>query len=88
MLQREKEIEELRSKLEQLNTSPPSNVAQSDKEEELAEKQRLLEQKEAELEEQKRLMEEKAPEIDQVAQQLEELKQQASNFIINTASIK
>ncbi|CEI95694.1 hypothetical protein RMCBS344292_09873 [Rhizopus microsporus] len=76
LLEREKEIEELRSKLEQLNTSPPSNVAQSDKEEELAQKQRLLEQKEAELEEQKRLMEEKAPEIDQVAQQLEELKQQ------------
>lgn len=75
---REKEVEELRSRLEQLNTAPPSIVVQSDKEEELAEKQRLLEQKEAELEEQRRLFNEKAPEVDQVVLQLEELKSQAS----------
>ncbi|EIE82576.1 hypothetical protein RO3G_07281 [Rhizopus delemar RA 99-880] len=76
---REKEVEELRSRLEQLNTAPPSIVVQSDKEEELAEKQRLLEQKEAELEEQRRLIDEKAPEVDQVVLQLEELKSQASS---------
>ncbi|KAG1042874.1 hypothetical protein G6F46_011428 [Rhizopus delemar] len=86
---REKEVEELRSRLEQLNTAPPSIVVQSDKEEELAEKQRLLEQKEAELEEQRRLIDEKAPEnldaVHQLANKEKELEELRSLIKDNQA---
>lgn len=79
LLQREKEIEELRQKLEQ-QVAAPAIVIQSDenKAEILAHKEQLLKEKEALLEEQKRQMEEKAPQIELVAQQLEALKSEVS----------
>ncbi|KAI8647935.1 hypothetical protein BD408DRAFT_408017 [Parasitella parasitica] len=84
LLLREKEIEELRIRLEeqQLNipVSPPppaifiQSEEQENKAEILAQKEKLLEEKEAKLEEQKRMMEEKKPMIEEAAMQLEALK--------------
>lgn len=80
LLLREKEIEELRIKLQQQEV--PAIVIQDDeidsKAEILAQKEKLLQEKEAKLEEQKRMMEEQVPQIEQVAMQLEALKSQVS----------
>ncbi|KAG2236288.1 hypothetical protein INT48_001351, partial [Thamnidium elegans] len=86
LLLREKEIEELRIKLEQQQI--PSIVIQQDeqKAEILAQKEKLLLEKEAELEEQKRLIDEKVPHIDQVASQLEDLKIQNLDAVNQLAS--
>lgn len=75
LLIREKEIEQLRVQLE--NT--PAIVIQPD---ELAQREKILEEKEAYLEEQKRLMEQEAPNIEQVAMQLETLKTEVKNLVI------
>ncbi|KAI7901635.1 SH3-binding, glutamic acid-rich protein-domain-containing protein [Cokeromyces recurvatus] len=81
LAQREKEIEELRVKLEEqekcrLATASPSIMIQSDEESLLAEKEKELKEREAALEEQKRRLESEAPQIDEVATQLEVLKLQ------------
>lgn len=78
LLMREKEIEELRIKLQEL----PAIVVQDEdsKAEILAQKEKQLEEKEAKLEEQKRMMEEQVPQIEQVAMQLEALKSQVIFF--------
>ncbi|KAI9472287.1 MAG: hypothetical protein EXX96DRAFT_597310 [Benjaminiella poitrasii] len=84
LLQREKEIEELRVKLEgqeklRETSASPSIVIHSDeenKEDILAEREKELKEREAALEEQRRLMEAKLPQIDDVATQLEALKLQ------------
>ncbi|KAI8078937.1 uncharacterized protein B0P05DRAFT_104049 [Gilbertella persicaria] len=91
LLQREKEIEELRIKLEErsLSPSPPAIVVQSEdvsKAEELAQKEKLLEERAAQLEEQKRLMEEQVPQLDQVASQLEALKTENLDAVSQLAS--
>ncbi|KAI7891937.1 uncharacterized protein EV154DRAFT_463336 [Mucor mucedo] len=88
LLLREKEIEELRIKLQQQEV--PAIVIQDDeidsKAEILAQKEKLLQEKEAKLEEQKRMMEEQVPQIEQVAMQLEALKSQNLNAVSQLAS--
>jgi hypothetical protein len=66
----EKEIEQLKVRLQNESPTPESEQ----KAEILAEKEKELQEKEAKLKEQERIMDEKVPEIEHVAMQLEELK--------------
>ncbi|KAI8885951.1 hypothetical protein K501DRAFT_283994 [Backusella circina FSU 941] len=92
LLLREREIEELKIRLEQeqQQAPPPAIVVQAEedtsKANELAERERLLEERAAKLEAQEKLIEEKTPEIEMVASQLEDLKSQNQDAVSQLAA--